>query len=49
MGCLAAVGLTAVVVALGASVSGLTGLLMGLGTAMVTAVIGFIAFLLILI
>jgi hypothetical protein len=49
MGCLAAVGLTAIVVALGAGMSALTGLFMGLATTMVTAVIGFIAFLLILI
>lgn len=49
MGCLVAVALTAVVVAVGAGMSALTGLLMGLGTTMVTAVIGFIAFLLVLI
>jgi hypothetical protein len=49
MGCLAAVGLTAIVVAMGAGMTALTGLLMGLATAMVTAVIGFIAFLLVLI
>jgi hypothetical protein len=49
MGCLVALGLTGIVVALGAGMSGLTGLLMALGTAMVTAVIGFITFLLILI
>jgi hypothetical protein len=49
MGCLIALGLTGIVVAMGAGMSALTGLLMGLGTAMVTAVIGFIAFLLVLI
>jgi hypothetical protein len=49
MGCLAAVGLTAVVLALGAGMSALTGLFMSLATAMVTSMIGFIAFLLILI
>lgn len=49
MGCLVALGLTGIVVALGAAMSGLSGLLMALGTAMVTAVIGFISFLLILI
>jgi hypothetical protein len=49
MGCLLAVGLTTIVVAMGAGMSALTGLLMGLGTAMVTAVIGFISFLLVLI
>jgi len=49
MGCLVAIGLTGVVVAMGAGMTVLTGLLMGLGTAMVTAVIGFIAFLLVLI
>ena len=49
MGCLTAIGLTGIVVAMGAGMTVLTGLLMGLGTAMVTAVIGFIAFLLVLI
>ena len=49
MGCLIALGLTGIVVAMGAGMSALTGLLMGVGTAMVTAVIGFIAFLLVLI
>jgi len=49
MGCLAAVGLTAVVVALGAGMSALTGLFIGLATTIVTAMIGFIAFLLVLI
>jgi hypothetical protein len=49
MGCLIAVGLTGIVVAMGAGMTVLTGLLMGVGTAMVTAVIGFIAFLLVLI
>jgi len=49
MGCLVAVALTAIVVAVGAGMSVLTGLLMGLGTVMVTAVIGFISFLLVLI
>jgi hypothetical protein len=41
--------LTAIVVAVGAGITLLTGLLMGVGTVMVTAVIGFIAFLMILI
>jgi hypothetical protein len=49
MGCLAALGLTAVVVAIGAGMSALTGLFMALATTMVTSIIGFIAFLLILI
>jgi hypothetical protein len=49
MGCLIAIGLTGIVVAMGAGMTVLTGLLMGVGTAMVTAVIGFIAFLLVLI
>ncbi|MGB5925369.1 MAG: hypothetical protein WBH01_04670 [Dehalococcoidia bacterium] len=49
MGCLAVVGLTAIVVAVGAGMSALTGLFMGLATTMVTAVVGFLAFLLILI
>jgi len=49
MGCLMAVGLTAIVVAMGAGMSALTGLLMGLATTIVTSVIGFIAFLLVLI
>lgn len=49
MGFLIAIGLTGIVVALGAGMTVLTGLLVGLGTAMVTAVIGFIAFLLVLI
>jgi len=44
-----AIGLTGIVVAMGAGMTVLTGLLMGLGTAMVTAVIGFIAFLMLLI
>lgn len=49
MGCLVVLPLTAIVVAMGAGMTALTGLLMNLGTAMVTAVIGFIAFLLVLI
>lgn len=49
MGCLAAVGLTAVAVALGVAMSALTALLMSLATTIVTSAIGFIAFLLILI
>lgn len=49
MGCLVAIGLTAIVVAVGAGISALTGLFMGLATTMVTAVVGFLAFLLILI
>ena len=48
MGCLAAVGLTAVVVALGAGMSALTGVFMGLAATIATSMIGFIAFLLIL-
>jgi hypothetical protein len=49
MGFLVALGLTGIVVAVGAGMTVLTGLLMGLGTAIVTAVVGFIAFLLVLI
>jgi hypothetical protein len=49
MGCLAAAGLTAIIVALGAGMTTLTGVFMGLATAIATAVIGFIAFLLLLI
>ena len=49
MGCLAAVGLTAIVIALGAGMSALTGLFMGVATTIVTSIIGFIAFLLVLI
>jgi len=49
MGCLAALGLTAVVVAIGAGMSALTGLFMGLATTIATSIIGFIAFLLLLI
>ena len=49
MGCLAAVGLTAIVVAMAAGMSALTGLFMGLATTIVTSAIGFIAFLLVLI
>jgi len=49
MGFLVAMVLTAIVVAMGAVVSTLTGLFMGLGTAIVTSVIGFIAFLMVLI
>jgi hypothetical protein len=49
MGCLAALGLTAVVVGIGAGMTALTGLFMGLATTIATSMIGFIAFLLILI
>jgi len=49
MGFLIGAMLTAIVVAMGAGITLLTGLLIGVGTAMVTAVIGFIAFLMILI
>lgn len=49
MGILMGIVLTTVVVAMGAGITALTGLLMGLGTAMVTAVIGFISFLMVLI
>jgi len=49
MGCMAALGLTAVVVAIGAGMSAVTGLFMGLATAIATSMIGFIAFLLVLI
>jgi hypothetical protein len=49
MGLLLGAMLTAIVVAVGAGITLLTGLLMGVGTVMVTAVIGFIAFLMILI
>jgi hypothetical protein len=49
MGLLLGAMLTAIVVAVGAGITLLTGLLMGVGTAMVMAVIGFIAFLMILI
>ena len=49
MGFLMAIGLTGIVVAMGAGMTVLTGLLMGLGTAMVTAVIGFISLLMLLI
>jgi hypothetical protein len=49
MGFLMAIGLTGIVVAMGAGMTVLTGLVMGLGTAMVTAVIGFISLLMLLI
>jgi hypothetical protein len=49
MGCLAALGLTAIAAALGVAMSALTGLFMGLATTIATSAIGFIAFLLILI
>jgi len=49
MGCLAALGLTAVVVALGAGMTVLAGLFMTLATIIVTSIVGFIAFLLVLI
>ena len=49
MGLLIGAILTAIVVTVGAGITLLTGLLMGVGTAMVTAVIGLIAFLIILI
>jgi hypothetical protein len=49
MGCLAAAGLTAIVVALGAAMSGLVGVFMTIATSIATGVIGLIAFLLLLI
>jgi len=49
MGLIIGAMLTAIVVAMGAGITLLTGLLMGVGTAMVMGVIGFIAFLMILI
>ena len=49
MGCLVAVGLTAIVVALGAAMSSLTGVFMTIATAIATGVIGLVAFLLLLI
>jgi hypothetical protein len=49
MGCLAAAGLTAVVVALGAAMSSLTGVFMTIATAIATGVIGLIALVLLLI
>jgi len=49
MGCLAAAGLTAIVVALGAGMSTLTGVFTGIATSIATGMIGFIAFLLLLI
>ena len=49
MGCLAAAGLTAIVVALGAAVSGMTGVFMTIATSIATGVVGLIAFLLLLI
>ena len=49
MGCLAAVGLTAIVVTLGAAMSSLTGVFMTIATAIATGVIGLVAFLLLLI
>jgi len=49
MGLIIGAMLTAIVVAMGAGITLLTGLLMGVGTAMVMGVIGLIAFLMILI
>lgn len=49
MGCLAALGLTAVAVALGVAMSALMGLLMSIATIIVTSAVGFVAFLLLLI
>jgi hypothetical protein len=49
MGLLLGGMLTAIVAGLGVGITVLTGLLMGVATAMLTAVIGFIAFLMILI
>jgi hypothetical protein len=49
MGCLAAAGLTAIVVALGAAMTGLVGVFMTIATSIATGVIGLIAFLLLLI
>jgi len=49
MGCLAAAGLTAVVVVLGAAMSSLTGVFMTIATSVAPGVIGLIAFLLLLI
>jgi len=49
MGLIIGAMLTAIVVAMGAGITLLTGLFMGVGTAMVMGVIGFITFLMILI
>lgn len=49
MSCLVAFALTTIVAAMGVGMSVLTGLFMGLATTIVTSVIGFIAFLLVLI
>ena len=49
MGCLAAAGLTAIVVTMGAAMSGLIGVFMTIATSIATGVIGLIAFLLLLI
>jgi hypothetical protein len=49
MGCLAAAGLTAIVVALGAAMSGLVGVFMTIATSIATGVIGLVAFMLLLI
>jgi len=49
MGLIIGAMLTAIVVAMGAGITLLTGLLMGVGTAMVMGVIGLITFLMILI
>jgi hypothetical protein len=49
MGCLAAAGLTAIVVALGATMSSLMGVFMTIATSIATGVIGLVAFLLLLI
>ena len=49
MGCLVAVALTTIVVVMGAGMNVLTGFFMSLATTIVTSMIGFIAFLLVLI
>ena len=49
MGCLVAVALTSIVAAMGVGMSASTGMLMGPATTIATSVIGFIAFLLVLI
>lgn len=49
MGCLAAIGLTWIAVAVGVAMSALTGLFMSIATTIVTSAVGFIALLLLLI
>ena len=49
MGCLVAAALTMIVVVMGAGMNVLTGFFMSLATTIVTSLIGFIAFLLVLI